>query len=49
MKCLNSQSITNFAGLLRNDGYVTIDIGDCGTGGIAAGREDILREGGTIP
>ena len=30
-------------------GDVTIDIGDCGTGGTAAGREDILREGGTFP
>ena len=46
IKCPNSQSITKFASLfaqIADDGYFIIDIGNCGTGGAAAGREDFLR------
>ena len=52
MTCLESQSITTFAGLFAqkaDDGYVTIDIGDCGTGGGAAVREDFLFERRPFP
>jgi len=46
---VNSQSIIKFAGLFAHYDDVAIDIGYCGPGGGAAGREDILREGRAIP
>ena len=52
MLWLESQSMTKFAGLFAknaDDGYVTINIGICGAGGGAAGREDFLRQGRPFP